>query len=403
MDTEQGKESHSSSSSIWSRATDSWLLHIHQPLDIVRWFMPSWFTVSMGTGILATCIGRIPYDISAVRTIGAILFFANIGLMVIFSLLLMAQPCVNPSISTYMRVHPRRMLHYGAVPMALGTVVAGIGTYGFYDTSSVALYVGWAIWWVSVALASVTSMLVVYIAVSRQTGGVESVTGAWLLLVAPLAVCATAGASIAAYLPASQAFVTLFVGYALLGAGAPLTCCIVVLYVHRLAVYKMPPHNSILTSFIPLGPVGQIGVGAISLGRVAPLVLAQMGGVGEQGKLLTDLGGSLDAFMLNAGILVALLVWGSCVFWAAHAIFSVAYQRRTNKIPFNISWWALTFPVGVFATLTAEIADLLDLWFFQVCFLALVALLSLLWLFNIARTLVGVWTGSIFGISELQD
>ncbi|KAJ2402788.1 hypothetical protein GGI23_000468 [Coemansia sp. RSA 2559] len=396
MDEYQAKSSTSSRSSIWDRAIGSWLLHIHQPLDIVRWFMPSWFTVTMGTGILSSCIGRIPYDIGAARIVGIGLFFVNIALLSGFSIMLLVQPLVNRNIWTYMRLHPRRMLHYGALPMTLGTVVVGLGTYGFYDTSDVMLYVGWALWWMSAMLASLCSMLVMYIAVSRHTASIESVTGAWLLLVSPLGTSATAGACIAQYLPASKAFVTLVVGYGLLGAGAPLTFCVVVLYLHRLTVHKMPPHDAILTAFLPLSPVASIGGSAISLGRAAPLVLARM-----EGGLTAALG-SMDAAMLNTGILTALLVWGSCIFWVVHAVFSVIYQRRTNRIPFNISWWALIFPLGVFATLTAEIADLLDLWFFQVCFLALVALLFLLWLFNIVRTLFGVWTGSIFGISELD-
>ncbi|KAJ2546720.1 Plasma membrane sulfite pump involved in sulfite metabolism [Coemansia sp. RSA 1933] len=387
--------SSTSVNSIWCRAAGAWLQHVHYPVDIVRWFMPSWFTVTMGTGILSTCIGRIPYDVSILRIGGSILFFTNIALLILLGLLLAVQPLVNRNISTYMRMHPCRMLHYGAVPMSLATVVVGLGTFGFYETNTAVLYIGWALWCIASVLSALSSMLMMYIAVSRQTSGIVSVSGAWLLLVAPLGVCAMTGASIVEFLPPSKAFGTLLASYALLGAGAPLTCCIVILYVHRLAEHKMPPHNTILTAFIPLGPVGQIGAGAISLGRMAPVVLASMD---SPAKL-----GSLDAALLNTGILVALLVWGTCVFWTAHALFAIAYQRRTNKIPFNISWWALTFPVGVFATLTAEIGDLLDLWFFQVCFLALVTLLFLLWLFNIVRTLAGIWTGMIFGISELEE
>ncbi|KAJ2046458.1 Plasma membrane sulfite pump involved in sulfite metabolism [Coemansia sp. S16] len=210
------------------------------------------------------------------------------------------------------------------------------------------------------------------------TRSIEAVTGAWLLLVAPLTVCAAAGGTLAEYLPSGAAYTTLVCSYCLAGAGVPLTCCVVVLYMHRIAIYKLPAHDAILTAFIPLGPVAQIGVAALTLGLW------------------------LGPVLFSLGVVTGLLSWGSTLFWAMHAVFAVAYQRRSGCVPFNISWWALTFPVGVFATLTAGLGDVLELNFFRVCFLLLVGLLVVLWLFNIARTVAGLWTGAIFDIPGLM-
>ncbi|KAJ2010108.1 GTP-binding protein gtr1, partial [Coemansia sp. S680] len=110
----------------------------------------------------------------------------------------------------------------------------------------------------------------------------------------------------------------------------------------------------------------------------------------------------LGPVLFSLGVVTGLLSWGSTLFWAMHAVFAVAYQRRSGCVPFNISWWALTFPVGVFATLTAGLGDVLELNFFRVCFLLLVGLLVVLWLFNIARTVAGLWTGAIFDIPGLM-
>ncbi|KAJ2248564.1 Plasma membrane sulfite pump involved in sulfite metabolism [Coemansia sp. RSA 455] len=159
---------------------------------------------------------------------------------------------------------------------------------------------------------------------------------------------------------------------------------------HRLAIYKLPAHDAILTAFIPLGPVAQIGVAALTLGSVAQDLLPQV------------LPGGLGPVLFGLGVVTGLLSWGSTLFWAMHAVFAVAYQRRSGCVPFNISWWALTFPVGVFATLTAGLGDVLELNFFRVCFLLLVGLLVVLWLFNIARTVAGLWTGAIFDIPGLM-
>ncbi|KAJ2801113.1 Plasma membrane sulfite pump involved in sulfite metabolism [Coemansia guatemalensis] len=290
-----------------------------------------------------------------------------------------------------MRSHPRRLLHYGGIPMSLATIVSGITSYGFGDTTAICL-LGWSIWWIASILAVASSVLLICLIVSREISSAENVTGAWLLLVAPLAVCAAAGGSIAELLPNdSQALLTLLTSYFLLGAGAPLTGCIVILYIYRITVHKLPPHDAIITAFIPLGPIGQIGVAALSLGGSANAILP--GTV----PLIDGLGTT----MLNLGIILALLAWGFSVYWIIHAIFSVIYQRRSAAIPFNISWWALTFPLGVFAILTCLLAETMDLWYFRVQFIALVAILLALWLFNIARTVAGAWTGAIFGIQSI--
>ncbi|KAJ2381635.1 Plasma membrane sulfite pump involved in sulfite metabolism [Coemansia sp. RSA 2611] len=370
---------------IWRIICDSFLRDLETWRHIVEWFMPSWFTVCMGSGILATCIARLPYETPALRVFGLCIFFFNTALLCAFLGLQLAQLLVYPRILAFMRQHPRRMLHYGAIPMSLATVVSGACAFWPSGQLGEFVLVVWALWWVSVVLAAAASLLLLCLIVSRQTHSIEGVTGAWLLLVAPLAVCATAAGAIAEQLPPTAALLTTLIGYCLLGAGAPLTCCIVVLYVLRITTYKLPAPDAIITAFIPLGPIGQIGAAALSLGAVAARV--------ELPALLADL-------LLCAGILAALLAWGSCVFWLAHAVLAVVYQRRSARIPFNMSWWALTFPVGVFAALTAGLADALELGYLQVNFLVLVALLLVLWLFNIARTVAGAWTGSIFGVSS---
>ncbi|KAJ2896392.1 Plasma membrane sulfite pump involved in sulfite metabolism [Coemansia aciculifera] len=380
--------------SMWSRAWASWLGQVGgRPSEVVRWFMPFWFTVCMGTGILSACLGRVPYNVGVVWWTGVCLFILNIILLLAFIIVLLVQVVVYPEIVSYMQRHPQRMLHYGAIPMSLATVVSGAVGFGFHELSNGSvLYAAWAVWWVAVALAWAAAVLMIYLAVSRATRSIEAVTGAWLLLVAPLTVCAAAGGALAQNLPSSAAYATLLCSYTLAGAGVPLTFCVVVLYVHRVAVHKLPAHDAILTAFIPLGPVAQVGVAALTLGSVAQDVLPQM---------LPEVAG-LGQLLFGLGIVVALMAWGSALFWAAHAVFSVVYQRRSACVPFNISWWALTFPVGVFASLTASLGDALELAFFRVCFLLLVALLLVLWTFNVVRTATGLWTGAIFDIHGLM-
>ncbi|KAJ1735875.1 hypothetical protein LPJ61_000319 [Coemansia biformis] len=389
MDSTGTAPSTSRVSSAIARIRGSFWRELDGPRDAVRLFLPSWFTVSMGSGVLASCIWRIPYESGALRVLGSVVFFLNIGLLALFLVLQAAQLALYPETVQWMRQHRQQMLHYGAVPMALATVVAGAASYPFSEMGPVVLYTVWSLWWLSVVLAVAASVLLICLIVSRDISSLESVTGAWLLLVAPLSVCAGAGGNLAEYLPPSLGLATLVTGYCLLGAGAPLTCCIVVLYVHRITVHKLPAHDAIITAFIPIGPIAQMGAAALSLGTVAQEALGQQ-------HL-----GSLGSTMLHLGIITGLLSWGSAAFWAVHAVFSVVYQRWSAAIPFNMGWWSLVFPLGVFASLTAALGAALEMWFFILAFCGFVGVLVVLWLLVMARTIVGAWTGEILAAQGL--
>ena len=58
---------------------------------IIRHFTPNWFTVTMGTGILALALNQFPLAIPGLRQVGAALWLANIGLFLLFSALYTAR------------------------------------------------------------------------------------------------------------------------------------------------------------------------------------------------------------------------------------------------------------------------------------------------------------------------
>lgn len=75
-------------------------------------------------------------------------------------------------------------------------------------------------------------------------------------------VAAGTGARIVEILPnVSHALGTLIVSYVLWGIGTPLAMLVLVIYYQRLAVYKLPSRETIVSCFLPLGPLGFGGFG----------------------------------------------------------------------------------------------------------------------------------------------
>lgn len=90
----------------------------------------------------------------------------------------------------------------------------------------------------------------------------SSMTAAWLLPIVSCVVAASTGALVADVLPNPQhALWTVIASYALWGIGVPLALMVIVIYLQRLTLHKLPPKAVIVSVFLPLGPLGQGGYG----------------------------------------------------------------------------------------------------------------------------------------------
>lgn len=98
---------------------------------------------------------------------------------------------------------------------------------------------------------------------TRETETVlSSTSAAWLLPIVACVVAAASGAIVADVLPHPQyALGTLLASYVLWGIGVPLALMVMTIYLLRLMLYKLPPKTVIVSTFLPLGPLGQGGYG----------------------------------------------------------------------------------------------------------------------------------------------
>jgi tellurite resistance protein TehA-like permease len=94
-------------------------------------------------------------------------------------------------------------------------------------------------------------------------------------------------------------------------------------------------------------------------------------------------------------ILYGVPVWGFAVLWIALAT-ALTIRTVRRGMPFALTWWSLTFPVGTFVTGTTQLAVHTGLPSFRVA--AAIAYVGLLttWCLVAARTFRGGLRGNIF-------
>jgi len=353
-------------------------------LRIIRHFTPNWFAATMGTGILGVCLAQFP-SAPVLYSVGEVLWFLNILLFAALTAIYAAKWVLYPADARRVLNHPVLSMFFGCIPMGLATIINGFVIFGVPLMGDTAIEIAQALWWLDAVLAVLAGLSIPFAMFTRQQHAIHEMTGVWLLPVVASEVTAGSGALLIPHLAGDGAqFTMLFTSYVLWACSVPLALGILVILFLRMALHKLPPASMGATGFLALGP---IGTGAFGLALFA----ANSGGVLAARGL-----GDLASAMAGASLLGAVLLWGYGLWWLAIAIATTASHARGGQLPFNLGWWAFTFPIGVYAVATLRLGQLLAFPLLTWLGGALVAALAMIWIVVSLKTLSGALKGFLF-------
>ncbi|KAL2812149.1 voltage-dependent anion channel [Aspergillus granulosus] len=359
---------------------------------VVRNFPPSWFSINMGTGIVSTLLYTLPYNWTWLYWISVVIFALNVLLFIIVCVISILRYTLYPEIFRAMITHPTQSMFIGTLPMGFATIVNMLCFVCVPAWGPWARDFTWAMWITDAVISMTTALALPFLLMSRRDETpLSSMTAVWLLPIVGTVVAASSGALVAEILPNPQhALWTVIVSYVLWGIGLPLALMVMVIYLQRLTLHKIPPKAMIVSVFLPLGPLGQGGFGAIRLGKAAQTIFPQT-------NTLEELSGPV---FYSMGFLVGLILWSFGLVWLFFASASIA---RCKKFPFNIGWWGFLFPIGAYASCTCQIGAELPSAFFRILGTIITLCVVVLWIAIGVGTLKGVITGTIFHAPCLAD
>jgi C4-dicarboxylate transporter/malic acid transport protein len=352
--------------------------------EVIRQFTPNWFTVTMGTGILALALNQVPRAIPGLHDIAEALWFLNIGLFLLFSVFYAAQWIMFFDQARRIFEHSVVSMFFGAIPMGLATIINGFLAFGVPLWGHVAIEIAQALWWLDMTMAIACGVLIPFLMFTKQDHSIEKMTAVWLLPIVAAEVTAASAASLVPHLADPRAALRMLVlGYALWAFSVPLAMSILVILVLRLVLHKLPQKDMAASGWLSLGPIGTGALGLLLLGADAPAVFTAAGipGVGEVAAGLGLIGGAI--------------LWGYGAWWLLLALLTTAHYLR-ERMPFNIGWWGFIFPLGVYAVATLALARQPHLGLLTGIGTALVVCLTIFWVTIAARTLHGAWHRYLF-------
>jgi C4-dicarboxylate transporter/malic acid transport protein len=357
--------------------------HDH-PREIVRQFTPNWFTVTMGTGVLALTLNLFPFHLPALHVIGVVLWLLNIGLFILCTVLYAARWIFFTRDAMPIWEHPVMPMFLGAIPMGLATIINGFLAFGIPLIGQAAVQIALILWWADAALALCVGLAVPFLMFTRQQHSIETMTAVWLLPIVPAEVTAASGGLLIMHLanPLMAAHLLVFC-YLLWAFSVPLALGILVILFLRLVLQKLPKRDMAVSSWLALGPLGTGALSLLVLGHDAPAILGAAG--------MADIG--LVAH--GIGVIGGLILWGYGAWWLIMAA-AITLTYIGQGLPFNMGWWGFTFPLGVFTLATLNLAQQTGMGFFAWLGAAMTVALLGFWITVTLKTVTGGYRGYLF-------
>ena len=352
--------------------------------NIIRQFTPNWFTVSMGTGVVALIISEFPMLKALTWQLGTGLWYFNILLFVLFTVLYGLRWAFYPHEAKQIFQHPSMSLFLGTIPMALATILNGFLKYGQPIYGDTAVQIAQTLWYADVVLALLVAWAVPFAMYRHQEHALQQMTAVWLLPIVACEVAASSGGLLLGHLAADTHAVAILLGsYVLWGVSVLPAFAILTILMLRLVLHKLPEKELAVSSWLALGPIGTAALALLVLGHQAPMLMASLG-LAQLGQLFQQ-----------AGILASLILLGFGLWWLGIAVLTTLHHAKQD-LPFNLGWWGLTFPLGVYTLAILTLAQQLNLAFLYAVGYAFAAILMLLWSLVATKTAHGFYQGHLF-------
>ncbi len=330
----------------------------------IKNFAPSWFAAVMGTGILALTSLFYSGYLPSLRYAAQGLFYLNVGL---FGVLLV--PCILRWV--FYRDSALRDLNHPVIANFYPTLSVGMLVLASdFMVIGKDFAVGVWLWIVGSALTIVFALLVPYIMFKGEHVTIEHINPAWFIPPVGLIVIPIAGSLVIGRFSGLANDWVIFVNYFGWGAGFFLYLALLAVCMYRFILHRPLPSVLAPTVWINLGP---IGAGTVALHN---LVL-------HSGFIADP-----EPFFV-----LGFLFWGFGIWWVVMAIALTVHYVRRLRLPYAMSWWAFTFPLGAYVAASHVTAQRFSLALVDHIGFALYILLFVLW----SATLIGTGIHAVRG------
>lgn len=347
--------------------------------ETIENFNPAWFASVMGTAVVPLAISFLTG--SWVRGIAAAFIVISVVMFIAILIPWTLRLFLHSDAVRHDLHHPIAASFFPTMPIAVVIIALDLLKYPdmFFatETSQEIAFWMWLIGSIGIYVAAFIVLPKIY-----RSDAIELSHANFGWFIPPVAklLIPVAGFELA-MLYSDRFELTFALSIASFGIGFFLFLFVGSLVYHRYVLESLPVSKFAATSFIAIAPTAIIAV-----------ALFKMMHLFEAGTPI-----DIDPQAVTAvSVLGILAAWGFAAWSFAMAVVIVVSYVRHLELPYALSWWAYTFPLGSLAVATGvawKVSGFESIYWFYV---GVIVALFAAWLTVAVRTARAIWTGKVF-------
>ncbi len=335
--------------------------------QIVKNFTPSWFASIMGTGILAMTSLFYSQHTPFLKIITYVLFHFNVILFFVLLIPWILRWIFFKEEALKDLEHPVLSNFYATIAIAMLVLAADFIVIG----KNIAK--GEIFWFIGTLFTIFFGILTPYLMFKSEHVKLDHINPAWFIPPVGLIVIPIAGSLIIPHVSGVVQEFVIILNYFGWGAGFFIYLALFAIAMYRFILHHPLPNTLAPTIWINLGPIGAGTVALVNLIKNSSFVTAK------------------EPFFI-----FGFLFWGFGIWWVIMAMVLTLHYIKRLKLPYAMSWWALTFPLGAYVAASHTISSLFKLQIIDYIGFALYWLLVVFWLTTFVKTFIHAYHGTLF-------
>lgn len=352
--------------------------------DIIRTFAPGWFASVMGTAVMVVAI-FVFQDAAPFAKAGQLFFLALSLLMLIAIYIPWIMRWILHFKQTWQDLtHPVSAAFFPTMPISL--IIWGIAfekAGPIFMSEETILPILQVLWFTGTAGIAFFAIIILGLRFLKPELKWQVANLGWLIPPVSALIVPVLGNSLAtSYAGTTLGDFNLIVSLIFLGMGSVLFLFVMGAVFSRYLFHDLLPAHLAPTIWIGIAPTAILTI----------IVIKMVKPIGLYFNISTEAAQILGVLAKIAGI----SLWGFAFFWLILAILITWGHHRKVALPFAMSWWAFTFPLGAFIVSTGVIYQAFHVAFFQWIGLTALAGFAVIWVGVATRTVKGIVSGTIF-------
>lgn len=343
------------------------LRDINSKSEIVKNFSPAWFASVMGTGILALTSLSYSQYLPILKNLSYILFYFNVFLFFVLLIPWILRWVMFRKQALADLEHPIMSNFYATI--AIGMLVLSAN----FIVIGKSLIIGEVFWWMGTLLTIFFGVLIPYIMFKGEHVVLEHINPGWFIPPVGLIVIPVAGSVVIPYYSGLLQEFVIFLNYFGWGAGFFIYLALFAICMYRFILHRPLPNTLASTIWINLGP---IGVGTVALINLI-----------KNSEFIT-----IKEPFFSFGF----IFWGFGIWWILMAIILTLHYIRKLKLPYAMSWWAFTFPLGAYVAASHSVSMVFKINLVDYIGFGLYWLLVIFWTVTLINTAIKAYHGTLF-------